>query len=135
MDEQVDEPLVEREVELPLDAEEAWRAISESEGLSEWLAEEVQLEPVEGSPARFVVEGEERHGQVREVVDGRRISFTWRAPEQPATLVELDLEPIDRELTRLQVRETAPAGVRCAATVSMRRTPGGAAGFHQPAPA
>ena len=107
-----EEPSVERETTLETDPERAWEAISDEEQLAAWLAEEVELEPVEGAPARFVVDGGERHGEVREVEEGRRISFTWRAPEEPATLVELTLEPLSEEgPVRLTIVETAPAGV------------------------
>lgn len=107
-------PRVEREVVLELGGEEAWETISDSDLLEEWLADRVELEPFEGAQATFVVDGQERHGEVREVEPGRRIAFTWRAPEEPATLVELTLVPVDRELTRLHITETAPGGIRCA---------------------
>jgi uncharacterized protein YndB with AHSA1/START domain len=103
---------IEREATLETDPDRAWEAISDPDVLSDWLAEEVELELVEGSPARFVVDGVERHGVVREVEEGRRISFTWRAPEEPATLVELELTPLgDDGPVRLTVTETAPAGM------------------------
>jgi uncharacterized protein YndB with AHSA1/START domain len=103
---------VERDTMLDTDPDRAWEAISDPGVLSDWLAEEVELEPVEGSPARFVVDGTERHGVVREVEEGRRISFTWRAPEEPATLVELTLTPLgDDGPVHLRVTETAPEGV------------------------
>ncbi len=108
---------------LETDPGRAWEAISDEDELARWLAEEVELEPVEGTPARFVVDGDERHGEVREVEEGRRISFTWRAPEEPATLVELTLEPLaDEGPVRLTVVETAPAGVPMA-TAAARAWP------------
>ncbi len=117
------EPSVERETTLDTSPERAWEAISDEDELAHWLAEEVELEPVEGMPARFVVDGDERHGEVREVEEGRRISFTWRAPEEPATLVELTLEPLaDDGPVRLTVVETAPAGVPMA-TAAARAWP------------
>jgi len=118
------EPSVERETTLETSPERAWEAISDPAELERWLAEEVELEPVEGAPARFVVDGDERHGEVREVDEGRRISFTWRAPEEPATLVELTLDPLtDDGPVRLIVVETAPAGVPVA-SASARAWPG-----------
>ena len=129
---------VERETTLDTDPERAWEAISDEDQLAEWLAEEVEMDPVEGSPARFVVDGDERHGEVREVEEGRRISFTWRAPEEPATLVELTLDPLTEDgPVRLVVVETAPAGIPVP-TASARAWPGrlqGAAGAagHVPA--
>jgi uncharacterized protein YndB with AHSA1/START domain len=118
------EQSVEREATLDTSPERAWEAISDPAELERWLAEEVELEPVEGAPARFVVDGDEKHGEVREVEDGRRISFTWRAPEEPATLVELTLEPLaDDGPVRLTVVETAPAGVPLAATPAAAWSP------------
>ena len=118
------EPSVERETMLETSPERAWEAISDPAELERWLAEEVELDPVEGAPARFVVDGDEKHGEVREVDEGHRISFTWRAPEEPATLVELTLEPLaDDGPVRLTVVETAPAGVPVA-TASARAWPG-----------
>jgi uncharacterized protein YndB with AHSA1/START domain len=118
-DERTEEPSVERETTLDTSPERAWEAISDPAELERWLAEEVELEPVAGTPARFVVDGDEKHGEVREVEDGRRISFTWRAPEEPATLVELTLEPVaDDGPVRLTVVETAPAGVPVAAAAA-----------------
>ena len=113
MNENTDEPRVERDALLQLAPREAWEAISSPSQLERWLAEEVELEPTEGAPARFLVDGTARDGEVREVVEGERISFTWRAPEEPATLVELELEPVADRLTRVRVRETAPAGAWC----------------------
>ena len=118
------EPSVERETTLETSPERAWEAISDPAELERWLAEEVELDPVEGTPARFVVDGGERHGEVREVDEGRRISFTWRAPEEPATLVELTLDPLTEDgPVRLTVVETAPAGVPVA-SASARAWPG-----------
>ena len=109
MDQETKQPQVERETVLEVDPEDAWAAISEQSWLESWLAEEVELEAKEGAPARFVVDGEERHGVVREVEPGRRIAFTWRAPEEPATLVELTLTPLGPDSgVRLTVVETAP---------------------------
>ncbi len=68
---------VERETVLDADEERAWEAISDPAELERWLADEVDLEPVEGAPARFEVDGEERPGRVERVVEGRELAFTW----------------------------------------------------------
>ena len=68
---------VKRETVLDVDAERAWEAISDPAELERWLADEVELEPVEGSPARFVVDGEERPARIERVDEGRGLSFTW----------------------------------------------------------
>jgi uncharacterized protein YndB with AHSA1/START domain len=119
-----EEPSVERETTLETDPDRAWEAISDEDVLADWLAEEVELEPVEGAPARFVVDGTERHGEVREVDPGRRIAFTWRAPEEPATLVELTLTPLGEDgPVRLTVVETAPTGMPVASASAAAWSP------------
>jgi uncharacterized protein YndB with AHSA1/START domain len=99
---------VRRETVLEVDPETAWEAISDERMLERWLAEEVELEPIEGAPARFVVDGEERTGEVRDVSDGAGLSFTWAVAGRSPTLVELTLSPSDGG-TRVTVVETAGA--------------------------
>lgn len=96
---------VRREVELEVGVEEAWQAVISPAG---WLAEEAALELVAGGEAEFLVEGERRSGWVEEVSPGERLVFWWG---DPATRVELELEPLGEELTRVRVRESRPLEV------------------------
>lgn len=96
---------VERETVLEADEERAWEAISEPSELERWLADEVELEPVEGAPARFEVDGEERAGRVERVVEGRELAFTWSREPGEESLVELELTPCVGG-TRISVVET-----------------------------
>jgi uncharacterized protein YndB with AHSA1/START domain len=70
---------VRREIVLPVERERAWALLTEPAELREWLADEVELEPEEGSPVRAVwaASGEEREGVVEEVEDRRRLRFRW----------------------------------------------------------
>lgn len=110
---------VERETMLDADPERAWEAISDSEQLERWLADEVELEPVEGTPARFRVDGEERPGRVERVVEGRELGFTWEREPGCPSLVELELTPCVGG-TRVRVVETRGpvAGLRASAMAS-----------------
>ena len=103
------EEKVERQTVLDADAERAWEAISDPAELERWLADEVDLEPVEGAPARFEVDGEERHGRVERVVEGRELAFTWSREPGEESLVELELTPCVSG-TRISVVETRTAG-------------------------
>ncbi|MEZ5062424.1 MAG: SRPBCC domain-containing protein [Solirubrobacterales bacterium] len=96
---------VERETVLDADEERAWEAISDPAELERWLADEVDLEPVEGAPARFEVDGEERPGRVERVVEGRELAFTWSRAPGEESLVELVLAPCVGG-TRISVVET-----------------------------
>lgn len=100
---------VERETILDVDMDRAWEAISDPAELSRWLADEVELEPVEGSPARFEVEGDIRIGRVERVDEGRELSFTWEREEGRPSLVELLLTPCFGGV-RIEVSETDLAG-------------------------
>ena len=104
---------VEREALLETDLDRAWEAISDPEVLERWLADEVELEPLEGTPARFVVDGEERPARVERVVEGRELTFTWEREPGRGSLVELELAPCVSGV-RLRVTETelgsAPIG-------------------------
>ena len=65
-------PVVNREVVLPVPRERAWELITEPAELEEWLADEVEFEPVEDAPLRVAWDaGEEREGVVEEVAEER----------------------------------------------------------------
>jgi Activator of Hsp90 ATPase homolog 1-like protein len=82
---------VSREVELPLDADEAWEAVTELEG---WLVDDADLtlEPGEEGTLRLP-DGEERRAVVEEVEPRERLTFWWWGEDEPATHVSLTLVP------------------------------------------
>ncbi len=107
--------LVQRELELNMSAEEAWRALIDPEWLSAWLADEVELDCVPGGEARFRLGSEIREGWVEEVSapdedpDGQgRLTFWWAEDDGPASRVELELAPLADGRTLLRVAETRP---------------------------
>jgi uncharacterized protein YndB with AHSA1/START domain len=97
---------VERAIELEASPAEAWAAISSPVMLERWLADEVDLRPVEGAPIRFRIDGELRPGRVERVREGREIAFTWHREPGRTSLVELELEPCVSG-TRIRVTETS----------------------------
>jgi len=96
---------VKRETILDVDADRAWEAISDPDWLERWLADEVELEPIEGSPASFTIDGNERPGRVERVDEGRGLSFTWEREAGRPSLVELELTPCISGI-RIEVTET-----------------------------
>ena len=102
---------VERELLVPARPEQVWEVITGSG----WLADEVTLELLPGGEARFRCSGSAREGWVEEAVtpDGGpgRLVFWWAENDQPASRVELTLEPDGEEWTRLRVLETRPLEV------------------------
>jgi uncharacterized protein YndB with AHSA1/START domain len=100
---------VRREATLDAPSSEVWEALTDERLLSEWLADEAELEPAPGGRASFrFAGGEERRGMVLEVVEERRLSFAWTRPGEAQSVVELTLEPVIGG-TRLVVVERGPA--------------------------
>lgn len=96
---------IQREIVVAAPVEEVWAAVTESERLEEWFANDVELELEPGGAGVFRWDdGEERHAVVQEIVPERRFAFTWDEGH-----VEIDLVEVD-EGTRIRVTETAGAG-------------------------
>jgi uncharacterized protein YndB with AHSA1/START domain len=91
---------VERELELDAPVEEVWEAVT-SDG---FMAEEVQFDLRPGGEARIG----EKEGWVEEALAPARLTFWWADGDEPASRVELTLDPLDEERTRLRVIETRP---------------------------
>ena len=101
---------IERELVLPAPPQQVWEAIL-SPG---FLADDLDLDLFPGGEARF----DDRIGWVEDAVepaadpDGAgRLVFWWNADGEPASRVELTLEPWDEDTTRLRVVESRPLEV------------------------
>jgi uncharacterized protein YndB with AHSA1/START domain len=108
---------VRREVELEADPTEVWEAFVDERLLSEWLADDVELEPVEGSPARFRDGDSAREGTVLRVEEGRRLAFTWSRDGVLPSEVELTVDAVAGG-SRVVVVERAIAGPTALASAS-----------------
>src|SRR3954452_24902463 len=100
---------VKREVELEAAPAEVWEALVDPRLLSEGLADEVEMEPIPGTPARFRSGGEEREGTVVRVDEERRLAFTWARPGEGPSEGELIVDAV-ADGTRLVVVERALVG-------------------------
>jgi len=95
---------VTREIVLPASADEVWAALTEADRLSEWFANEVELDPRPGGEGVFRWDdGEELHARVEDVDQERRLALRW----EDGGLVELELEEVELG-TRVVVRESSP---------------------------
>ena len=107
---------VTREVVLPLERDEAWRVVTEPDHLREWLADDVEIDLVEGGLIELGWDGGgRRHGIVETVEEHERLVFRWR-PDEPGpvhieTTVEIGLDDV-AEGTRVTVVETGLRGAR-----------------------
>jgi uncharacterized protein YndB with AHSA1/START domain len=98
---------VERETVLDAPPAEVWEALTDDDRLAEWLAEEAEIDPVEGGDV-YVREsdGSERHGTVETVVEEERISFTWARTGEEPSFVDFTIEAVPAG-TRVRVVETS----------------------------
>jgi uncharacterized protein YndB with AHSA1/START domain len=95
---------IERETLIPAPPEQVWHAIT----APGFLADEVELELEPGGDARF---GDGRTGWVEEAVEAERLTFWWSADGEPASRVEITLDPEEDGHTRLRVTEARPLEV------------------------
>jgi uncharacterized protein YndB with AHSA1/START domain len=98
---------IERELLLPARPTEVWNIVTRSG----WLAPEVDLDLVPGGEARFSSEHWSKSGWVEEAVapsPSARLVFWWGPTGEPATRVELTLEPEGEDATLLRVVEARP---------------------------
>jgi uncharacterized protein YndB with AHSA1/START domain len=98
-------PWVERETLVEASPEEVWQALIEQERLEEWLAPEVELDPVEGGEIAVRDGDEERTGTVETVEEQERFAFTWSRPGEGESFVEFSIEELPGG-TRVTVVET-----------------------------
>ena len=104
------------ERELDLSAEEAWELLGSSDGLERWLGDRVDLDVAPGAEGT-IEDGDERLlAEVESVEPGRRVSLRWWSEERGAAVVDLTLEPIGADRTRLIVTEIPVRALRIPAT-------------------
>jgi uncharacterized protein YndB with AHSA1/START domain len=94
---------IERELWLPATPEAVWEAVT-GDG---WLADRVRLDLNPGGDAEVESDGRVRTGWVEDVSAPERLSFWWAVDDEPASRVELKLQP-QADGTRLRIVETRP---------------------------
>ncbi len=105
---------IDRELVIRAPLEEVWKVIT-GDG---WLAERVELDLAPGGEARFITRDSERAGWVEEARPpeegseaGALLVFWWSADGEPASRVELRLDPEGEGATRLSLTESRPLEV------------------------
>jgi uncharacterized protein YndB with AHSA1/START domain len=96
---------VERETLVEASPEEVWEALTEEDRLEEWLAPEVELDPVEGGEIAVRDGDRERAGTVETIEEQERFAFTWSRPGEGESFVEFTIEALPGG-TRVTVIET-----------------------------
>jgi uncharacterized protein YndB with AHSA1/START domain len=98
---------IERTLSLPAPPETVWEVVTDDG----WLADEVLLDLRPGGDAYFRSQESSKAGWVEEAMAPCRLAFWWAVDDEPATRVELTLDPDDDGGTRLRVVESRPLDV------------------------
>jgi len=85
-------PWVERDTLVEASPEEVWEALTDEDRLEEWLAPDVELDPVEGGEIAVRDGDDERTGTVETVEEDERFAFTWSRPGEGESFVEFTIE-------------------------------------------
>src|SRR5919197_2523674 len=99
---------VERDTMVEASPEEVWEALTDEDRLEEWLAPEVELDPVEGGEIAVRDGDDERNGTVETLEENERFAFTWSRPGEGESFVEFTIEALPGG-SRVTVVET-PVG-------------------------
>jgi uncharacterized protein YndB with AHSA1/START domain len=87
-------PWVERDTLVEASPDEVWEALTDEDRLEEWLAPDVELDPVEGGEIAVRDGDQERSGTVETVEEGERFAFTWSRPGEGESFVEFTIEAL-----------------------------------------
>jgi uncharacterized protein YndB with AHSA1/START domain len=87
-------PWVERDTLVEASPEEVWEALTDEDRLEEWLAPDVELDPVEGGEIAVRDGDDERTGTVETVEEEERFAFTWSRPGEGESFVEFTIEAL-----------------------------------------
>jgi uncharacterized protein YndB with AHSA1/START domain len=98
-------PWVERETLVEASPEEVWEALTDEDRLEEWMAPEVELDPVEGGEIAVRDGDDQRTGTVETLEEAERFAFTWSRLAEEPSFVEFTIEAIPGG-TRVIVVET-----------------------------
>jgi uncharacterized protein YndB with AHSA1/START domain len=115
---------IERTLSLPAPPETVWRVVTDDG----WLAEEVRLDLRPGGDAHFRSRESSKAGWVEEAMAPSRLAFWWAVDDEPATRVELTLDPQSDGGTRLRVVESRPLDVLDLIGTPLRRIGGASFG-------
>lgn len=96
---------VRRERELPVPAEDAWELLRDGDGLGRWLADDVDLVVAPGESGTLRDGETQRLVIVEDVEPGRRVALRWWDDTAGAAFVDLTLEPLGDDRSRLVVTE------------------------------
>jgi len=91
-----DDLLIERRIELDLDADQLWELVATADGWQRWLVDGAEVDVRPGG-AGVVIDGDvEREVHIATVHQGREMSFTWWERDDPASASEVSISIVPR---------------------------------------
>jgi uncharacterized protein YndB with AHSA1/START domain len=93
-------PVIDRQVVVPVDAAEVWRALTEPERIAEWFTEAIPLAPVGHEYRLDFGDGSVIEGTVEALDPGRSFGYAWHwagAPPSEVTHVTWSVTATDAE--------------------------------------
>jgi uncharacterized protein YndB with AHSA1/START domain len=115
---------IERILALPAPPETVWDVVT----ANGWLADEVRLDLRPGGDAYFRSQQSSKSGWIEEALAPSRLAFWWALGDEPATRVELTLDPDENGGTELRVVESRPLDVLDLVGTPLRRAGGASFG-------
>jgi uncharacterized protein YndB with AHSA1/START domain len=98
---------VTREIVVAAPVEDVWDALTASERLADWFANDVELDAVPGGTGRFGWgDGTRREALVEDVEHQHALVFRWGTSTEDESRVAITLEQVE-DGTRVTVTETA----------------------------
>ena len=97
-----------RGVDLDIDADQLWGALSDPDQLAAWLGDEVDLDVRQGGTGTVIDDGVLRHVRIDHVDEGRGLAFTWWEHDHPhlASTVRFAIEQRPDGGSHLAIVET-----------------------------
>ena len=108
---------VDKTIIINASPEVVFKAITMPEELTNWFPDQATIEPVVGAKVQFITLREKHpeynldkdyimEGAVKESIQNRKLSYTWKyddTPDFPETLVTWELDKIDSNNTKLKL--------------------------------
>ena len=102
------------DAEYPQPPERVWKALTDAKALARWFLPG-DFEPRMGFRFQFEMGRRRVRGEVIAADRERRLAYTWRAGDEPETVVTWTMEPTDAGGTRVHLEHTEAAGMTMSA--------------------
>ncbi|WP_301002269.1 SRPBCC family protein [Capsulimonas corticalis] len=111
------EPALSFDAEYPQSPDRVWKALTDPKALARWFLPG-DFEPRMGFRFQFEMGRRRVRGEVIDAERERRLSYKWRAEDEPESVVTWTLEPTEVGGTRVHLEHTEAVGAAMSAAWS-----------------